>query len=54
MKKTSPQKVAWAAKNVQKPGKNGPIAVTRNMQVFRIARLVSLLKKNDLIQLFEA
>ena len=47
MKKKSPQKAAWAAKNVQKPKKSSPNAVSRNMQVFRIARIVSLLKKNS-------
>jgi predicted DNA-binding transcriptional regulator YafY len=47
MKKSSAQKAAWAAKNAQMPKKHSPNAVSRNMQVFRIARIASLLKKNS-------
>jgi len=43
MKKSSPQKSTKAQKN----GENSPFAVSRNMQIFRIARIVSLLKKNS-------
>ena len=47
MKKSSPQKSAWAAKNSRNPNKSSRNAVSRNMQVFRIARIASLLKKNS-------
>ena len=43
MKKSSPQKSRKSEKN----GKNSPFSVSRNMQIFRIARIASLLKKNS-------
>ena len=47
MKKNSPQKTTRGTKNCRKSEKNAPNAVSRNMQIFRIARIASLLKKNS-------
>jgi predicted DNA-binding transcriptional regulator YafY len=47
MKKNPPQKTVRAAKSSREPEKTITNAVSRNMQVFRIARLASLLKKNS-------
>lgn len=43
MKKDSPQKTGKRKKN----GKKNPFAVSRNVQIIRIARIASLLKKNS-------
>ena len=43
MTKSSPQK----SRKPEKNAKNSPFSVSRNMQIFRIARIASLLKKNS-------
>ena len=47
MKKSSPQKLERAKKNSPNTKKNSPNAVSRNMQIIRVARIASLLKKNS-------
>jgi predicted DNA-binding transcriptional regulator YafY len=46
MKKNPPQDSEQGTKTCQKTKKGAPATVSRNMQVFRIARIVSLLKRN--------